>query len=86
MDTEKITVLCNFRVPPVLEKAIREDSAELGLNTSEFLRLCVYMASPLLQACPTLTSLNRLQLAELMSDVGKILVVQPSAVTFEVKI
>ena len=81
VDHEKLTVNQNFRVSPVLSRAIEEDAAELALSTSAYLRACVYLAGPMLMQHPALADLNRRELAELAANICKILVIRPATVS-----
>ena len=78
---DRLTVNQNFRVSPTLQKAIEDDASELGISTSAYLRLCVYLAGPLLLQHPALTSLNRRELAELAANVGNAIVIRPAVVS-----
>ena len=77
---EALTVPINFRVSPVVDRAIDVDRKELDITESEYLRLCLYIGGPLLRACPALMGYNRQQLKELMQDICKKLVIQPQNV------
>nr|WP_298033615.1 hypothetical protein [uncultured Desulfovibrio sp.] len=62
---ESMTFNQNFKVTPLVGKAIREDAAEAGQTTSEFLRGAAYFWGQLVRECPAVTHLNRPELAEL---------------------
>lgn len=71
---ESMTFNQNFKVTPLVGKAIREDAAEAGQTTSKFLRGAAYFGGQLVRECPAVTHLNRPELAELAANIGKKLV------------
>lgn len=75
---ESLTTLRNFRVTATVDAAIAADSIELDIDISAYLRLCVYLAGPMLLSCPALKDKNRLELKELAEDIGKTLVIPPA--------
>lgn len=79
---ESMTCNQNFKVTPLVGRAIREDAAEAGQSTSEFLRGAAYFWGRLIRECPAVTDLNRQELAELAANIGKRLVIQPAKVSF----
>ncbi len=77
---ESMTCNQNFKVSALVARAIRDDAAEAGQSTSEFLRSAAYFWGPLVRVCPAVTELNRQELAELAANIGKRLVIQPATV------
>jgi len=67
----------NFKVSPVVEAAIEDGAAELGVTVSEFLRLCIYIGDPFLRSKPALKNMNRQELRELMEYIGNTLAIHP---------
>ena len=77
---ESMTFNQNFKVTPLVGKAIREDAAEAGQTTSKFLRGAAYFGGQLVRECPAVTHLNRPELAELAArGVPAILIPYPYA-------
>ena len=79
---DSMTCNQNFKVSALVARAIRDDAAEAGQSTSEFLRGAAYFWGQLVRVCPAVTELNRQELADLAANVGKKLVIHPR-VTFE---
>jgi hypothetical protein len=80
---DPINIHVNFKVSPIVEKAIADGASELGLTISAYLRLCVYIADPLLQTQPALKEQNRQALRNLMEYIGNTLVIQPARFRLE---
>ncbi|MBE6441490.1 MAG: hypothetical protein E7022_04040 [Desulfovibrio desulfuricans] len=79
---ESMTCNQNFKVSALVARAIRDDAAEAGQSTSEFLRGAAFFWGRLVRECPAVTDLNRTELAALAANVGKRLVIRPATVSF----
>lgn len=77
---DKLNCLQNFRVSRALQLYIERCSSELGIDVSRFMRLCVYLAAPMMEELPDLIDMDRMLLEKLASDISKTLVIHPPKV------
>ncbi|EFL84335.1 hypothetical protein HMPREF0326_03028 [Desulfovibrio sp. 3_1_syn3] len=64
-----------FKADDDLNRYILQEMGHHDLNRSDFVRQCIRVAAPLLRECPTLISFDDKRIAEVMSKVGKIVVI-----------